>query len=269
VDHDALAALVEWVEARGVDFVVPCGSNSEAPLLTRSERAEVVDTVAAAADGSVLAGTGAEGFEKTLSLTRDAAEVGADAALVVTPYYYDHGQAALADYYRDLADESPLPVYCYSVPAYTGTRLAPETVGRLADHPNVAGMKDSSGDLAAFKRTLARVPEDFDLLVGSGGIYADALGVGGAGGVLAVANVLPELAAAVFKADSSVAADAANDALLEVNELVTGTYGIPGLKAAMRSRGAPAGVVRRPHRPVDDGVADRLGAAVESALDAL
>jgi dihydrodipicolinate synthase/N-acetylneuraminate lyase len=269
VDHDALAALVEWVEARGVDFIVPCGSNSEAPLLTRSERAEVVDTVATAADGPVLAGTGAEGFEKTLSLTRDAAEVGADAALVVTPYYFDHDQATLAGYYRELADTSPLPIYCYSVPAYTGTRLAPETVGELAEHPNVAGMKDSSGDLAAFKRTLARVPDDFDLLVGSGGVYAEALGVGGTGGVLAVANVLPELAATVFEADSSVAAAAANDALLEVNELVTGVYGIPGLKAAMRARGVPAGAVRRPHQPVDDGVADRLAAAVEDALDAL
>ena len=245
VDHDALAALVEWVEARGVDFIVPCGSNSEAPLLTRSERAEVVDTVATAADRPVLAGTGAEGFEKTLSLTRDAAEVGADAALVVTPYYFDHDQATLAGYYRELADTSPLPVYCYSVPAYTGTRLAPETVGELAEHPNVAGMKDSSGDLAAFKR------------------------VGGTGGVLAVANVLPELAATVFEADSSVAAAAANDALLEVNELVTGSHGIPGLKAAMRARDAPAGVVRRPHRPVDDGVADRLASAVEDALAAL
>lgn len=269
VDHDALAALVEWVEARGVDFIVPCGSNSEAPLLTRSERAEVVDTVATAADGPILAGTGAEGFHETLSLTRDAAEVGADAALVVTPYYFDHDQAALADYYRDLADESPLPVYLYSVPAYTDTRLAPATVGALAEHPNIAGMKDSSGDLAAFKRTLARVPEDFELLVGSGGVYADALGVGGVGGVLAVANVLPELAAAVYEADSSVAAQEANDALLEVNELVTGTHGIPGLKAAMRSRGAPAGTVRRPHQPVDDATAATLAAAVEDALAAL
>jgi 4-hydroxy-tetrahydrodipicolinate synthase len=268
VDHEALAALVEWVEARGVDFVVPCGSNSEAPLLTRSERAEVVDTVVDAAAGPVLAGTGAEGLAKTRSLTHDAAEVGADAALVVTPYYFSHGQDALADYYRELADESPLPVYLYSVPAYTGTRLAPETVGALAEHPNIVGMKDSSGDLAAFKRTRTRVPDDFDLLVGSGGVYADALAVGGAGGVLAVANVLPELAAAVDGADAASEADAANDALLEVNELVTTTHGIPGLKAAMRSRGAPAGAVRRPHQPVDDAVTERLAAAVEDALDA-
>ena len=267
VDHDALAALVDWVEGRGVDFIVPCGSNSEAPLLTREERAAVVDTVADVADGPVLAGTGAEGYRRTLTYTRDAAEAGANAALVVTPYYYDHAMDALATYYRRLADESPLPVYLYSVPAFTGTRLAPETVGELATHPNVAGMKDSSGDLAAFKRIRARTPDDFDLFVGSGGVYADALAAGGDGGVLAVANVAPELADAVYAADSPGAARAANDAFVELNELVTGRYGIPGLKAAMRARGAPAGAVRAPFRPVDDATATELAAAVETALD--
>ncbi|MFC7176898.1 dihydrodipicolinate synthase family protein [Halosegnis marinus] len=114
-----------------------------------------------------------------MALTRDAAEAGADAALVVTPYYFEHGPDAMADYYRRVADASPVPVYLYSVPAFTGRALAPETVGRVADHPNVAGMKDSSGDMAAFKRILARTPDDFDLLVGSGGVYAEALALGG------------------------------------------------------------------------------------------
>jgi 4-hydroxy-tetrahydrodipicolinate synthase len=269
VDHDALAELVAWVEARGVDFIVPCGSNSEAPLLTREERAAVVATVADAADGPVLAGTGAEGTRETVALTEDAADAGADAALVVTPYYFDHGPEALADHYRTVADESPIPVYLYSVPAYTGTALAPETVGELAAHPNVAGMKDSSGDVAAFKRTLARTPAEFDLLVGSGGVYAEALAAGGSGGVLAVANAVPELAAAVFAADSPATARAHNDAFVELNHLVTADHGIPGLKAAMRARGAPAGRVRSPHGPVADAVAADLAAAVESALDAL
>lgn len=268
VDHDALAALVEWVEARGVDFIVPCGSNSEAPLLTASERAAVVETVSDAADGPVLAGTGAEGARETLALTRDAADAGADAALVVTPYYFSHEQEALVEYYRYVADESPIPVYLYSVPAFTDTTLAPESVGALAEHPNVAGMKDSSGDLAAFKRILARTPDDFDLLVGSGGVYADALACGGAGGVLAVANVVPELTAAVADAETPADAAAVNDAFVELNELVTSGYGIPGLKAAMRSRGAPAGTVRRPHRPVGDDAVEELEAAVETALDA-
>ncbi|MFB6118242.1 dihydrodipicolinate synthase family protein [Halosegnis sp.] len=267
VDHDALAALVEWVETRGVDFIVPCGSNSEAPLLTREERAAVVETVAEAADGPVLAGTGTEGERRTLAYTRDAAEAGADAVLVVTPYYFNHDQAALADYYRRVADESPVPVYLYAVPAYTETQLAPETVGDLAVHPNIAGMKDSSGDIAALKRTLARVPDDFEMLVGSGGVYADALAAGATGGVLAVANVLPEVAAAVY-GRSGADARAADEALLEVNELVTTEYGIPGLKAAMRARGAPAGRVRSPYRPVEEATVARLSTAVDEALAA-
>jgi len=269
VDHGALADLVAWVEARGVDFVVPCGSNSEAPLLTREERAAVVETVADAADGPVLAGTGTEGTRETVALTEDAAAAGADAALVVTPYYFDHGPAALADHYRVVADESPIPVHLYSVPAYTGTTLAPETVADLAAHPNVGGMKDSSGDVAAFKRILARTPDEFDLLVGSGGVYAEALAAGGAGGVLAVANVVPELAAAVADADSPAEARAYNEAFVELNHLVTAGHGIAGLKAAMRARGAPAGRVRSPHSPVGDAVAVDLADAVESALDVL
>ena len=269
VDHEALAELVAWVEARGVDFIVPCGSNSEAPLLTREERAAVIETVADAADGPVLAGTGAEGTRETVALTEDAAAAGADAALVVTPYYFDHSPEALARHYRAVADECPVPVCLYSVPAYTGTALAPETAADLAAHPNVAGMKDSSGDLAAFKRTLARTPEGFDLLVGSGGVYAEALAAGGAGGVLAVANAVPELAAVVEDTDSPATAREYNDAFVELNHLVTAEHGIPGLKAAMRARGAPAGRVRSPHSPVDDTVAADLRRAVETALDVL
>lgn len=267
VDEAALRELVEWVEARGVDFLVPCGSNSEAELMTAGERARVIEVVADAASVPVLAGTGSPGKRETLSATADAAAAGADAALVVTPFYYGHDQATLATYYREVADETEIPIYLYSVPAFTDTTLAPETVAELADHPNVAGMKDSSGDLAAFKQIRARTPDDFDLFVGSGGVYADALAAGGDGGVLAVANVVPELADAVHSADSPASARDANDAFVELNDLVTGAHGIPGLKAAMRSRGAPAGAVRAPFRPVDDATATELAAAVEAALD--
>lgn len=269
VDHEALADLVAWVESRGVDFIVPCGSNSEAPLLTREERAAVVETVADTADGPVLAGTGVEGTRETLALTADAADAGADAALVVTPYYFDHGAEALADHYRTVADESPIPIYLYSVPAFTGTTLAPETVGELADHPNVAGMKDSSGNIAAFKRILDRTSDEFDLFVGSGGVYAEALAAGGSGGVLGVANAVPELAAAVGNADSPATAREYNDAFVELNHLVTTEYGIPAMKSVMRARGAPAGRVRSPHLPVDDALAADLERAVESALAVL
>lgn len=271
IDEAALADLVGWM-APHVDFLVPCGSNSEAAKLTLDERTRVVDVVADAADVPVLAGTGTPGLAPTVAATRQAADAGADAALVVTPYYHHHDQATMLDYYRSVADVSPVPVYLYSVPAYTGVRLGPETVGSLAEHPNVAGMKDSSGDLSAFQRIRDRVPDDFDLLVGSGGVLAPALDAGGDGGVLALANVAPDGSAAVYDRHARGEDEAArglNRALVELNHAVTAEYGIPGLKAAMRQRGAPAGRPRDPYRQLtDDELAhlDRLTAEAAAAI---
>jgi dihydrodipicolinate synthase/N-acetylneuraminate lyase len=269
VDHDRLRRLVDWVESRGVDFLVPCGSNSEAELMTADERAAVVETVVEAADVPVLAGTGSPGFRETLAATERAAAAGADGALVVTPFYYGHDDATLEAYYRDLADESPLPVYLYSVPVYTDVALDPAVVGRLADHPNVHGMKDSSGNMETFQRERRETEDaDFDLLVGSGSVLAHALDAGADGGVLALANVAPEAcaeASRLHREGDHAAARALNRDLVDLNRAVTSEHGIPGLKAAMRARGAPVGYSRSPHRPVDDATRE----SVEATLDAV
>ncbi|MCD2198800.1 dihydrodipicolinate synthase family protein [Halobacterium sp. KA-4] len=272
VDHDALADLAAWVTDEGADFLVPCGSNSEAELLTAGERAAVVETVVEAvpADVPVLAGTGSPGLRETLDATVRAADAGADGALVVTPFYYDHDQADFAAYYREVAEQSPLPVYLYSVPAYTDVRLDPRTVESLATHPNIAGMKDSAGDLAAFQRTREYTADaDFELFVGSGGVFAAALDAGADGGILAVSNVVPERAdeiAELHTAGKDEAARDVNRRILDLDHAVTAEYGVPGLKAAMRSRDRPAGIVRSPHRPVDDDAAAELAALVDEAL---
>ena len=269
VDHDRLREVVAWVEARGVDFLVPCGSNSEAELMTADERAAVVETVVDAASVPVVAGTGSPGRQETLAATRAAAETGADAAMVVTPFYYDHDQAALETYYREVADAAPLPVYLYSVPTYTGVRLEPATVGRLAGHPSIAGMKDSSGDLAAFLRTRRRTADaEFDLLVGSGGLLAQALSAGGTGGVLGLANLAPAAlaeVAATHDAGDAARARRLNADLVELNRAVTAEFGVAGLKWAMRERGVPAGRARSPHRPPDADARERLGELLEAA----
>ncbi|WP_290813018.1 dihydrodipicolinate synthase family protein [Halovivax sp.] len=255
VDHDRLADLVGWVEDAGVDFLVPCGSTGEAPLFSGEERRAIVETVAEAADGPVLAGTGREGFEPTLAATEDAADAGADAALVVTPSYYDPDAAALSAYYRDLAEESPLPIYLYSVPMFTGVTLSPRTIASLADHGNVVGVKDSSGDVGALQRTIRRTPNDFDVLVGSGGVYAPALDAGADGGILALANAVPALASEIFRLHRErerAAARGLNADLAELNRTMVGRYGVAGVKAALALRGRPAGPPRRPLRPLAD-----------------
>ena len=268
VSERRLRELVSWLEARGVDFLVACGSNGEAELLTADERARVIEVVAETASVPVVAGTGHPGLRETLDATARAADAGADAALVVTPFYYDHDQETLADYYHAVADAAELPVYLYAVPKYTGVRLTPATVADLATHPNVAGMKDSAGDVGAFVRTRRRtVDADFDLLVGSGSVLAPALDAGAAGGVLALANVAPQAATDVYEthADDPVAARAAATELIELNHAVTATHGVAGLKYAMRQRGAPAGYPRRPHGPVDEAAKT----ALDELLDAL
>ncbi|QIB75926.1 dihydrodipicolinate synthase family protein [Halogeometricum borinquense] len=268
VDETALRDLVSWVESRGIDFLVPCGSNSEAELMTAEERARVIEIVAAEASVPVLAGTGSPGYEETRQATAAAADAGADAALVVTPFYYPHDDTALETYYRDLADEAEIPIYLYSVPAFTDVKLSVSVVEALATHPNIAGMKDSSGDIETFVRERRLTADaDFDLLVGSGSMLSHALDIGADGGVLALANVAPEATTAIYDAHRErdvTAARERNEALVELNRAVTTTYGIPGLKAAMRARGAPAGRARRPHQPVSDDTREELERLVAS-----
>lgn len=269
VDVTALGDLVDWV-APHVDFLVPCGSNGEVAKLTPDERARVIEVVVDAADVPVLAGTGTPGLAPTVEATRRAADAGADAAMVVTPYYHDHDQETFERYYRQVADAAPVPVYLYSVPAYTGVALAPETVGALASHENVGGMKDSSGDLAAFQRVRDRTPAGFSLLVGSGALLAPALDAGADGGVLTLANVVPEVATVYERhaAGDLEGARALNRALVELNHAVTAQFGIAGLKAAMRARDVPAGRPREPTRTLSaadrEVIEDRVDAALAS-----
>ena len=265
VDERALSDLVGWLEARGIDFLVPCGSTSEAELLTADERVRVIETVVDAASVPVLAGTGSPGYRETRAATAAAAAAGADAALVVTPFYYPHDQSALADYYRDVADAASIPIYLYSVPVFTNVRLEPDTAAELAGHPNVAGMKDSAGDVGSFVRLLrATADADFDPMVGSGGVFSQALAAGATGGVLALANVAPEVTAEIYETASSdpETARRLNAAVVELNRAVTSEFGISGLKYAMRQRGAPAGYARSPHRPPDAAARERLDSLV-------
>jgi len=270
LDEPALSDLVGWLEDRGIDFLVPCGSTSEAELLTAEERVRVIETVADAASVPLLAGTGSPGYRETERATAAAAAAGADAALVVTPFYYPHDQSALADYYREVADAAPIPVYLYSVPVFTDVRLAPDTAAGLADHPNVAGMKDSAGDIGGFVRLVEKTAgADFDPMVGSGGVFSQALAAGATGGVLALANVAPEVTAEIYAAspDDPETARRLNADVAGLNHAVTSEFGIPGLKYAMRQRGAPAGYARSPHRPPDAAARERLDSLVEAMPD--
>lgn len=268
VNEAKLRSLVSWLVDAGVDFLVPCGSNGESELLSLEERARVIEVVTDESPVPVLAGTGHPGFAETRRQTALAAEAGADGALVVTPFYYDHDQAGFERYYRRVADESDVPIYLYSVPGKTGAKLEPETVASLAEHPNVKGMKDSSGNLVTLTREHRLTDDDFELFIGNGSLYAQGLDVGTDGGILALANVVPELAARVYQYHRDGAAGEARDLnaeLVELNQAITAEYGVPGVKAAMKVRDAPAGELRSPLTPLDDG-RQRVERLVTAAL---
>lgn len=266
---ERLRDIVSWLVDAGIDFVVPCGSNGEAGLMSLEERARVIETVVAESSVPVVAGTGHPGFTETRRQTELAAEAGADAALVVTPYYYQHDQTTIESYYRRVADESDIPVYLYSVPGKTGVKLAPRTVDALSAHENIHGMKDSSGDLVTFQQAQQRTDDDFDLFIGNGSLYAQGLDVGAAGGILALANVVPDLATEVYqrhRAGNADSARALNGDLVDLNQAITARYGVPGVKAAMRVRDVSAGTVRSPLVPLDDSASDEIERLVTDAI---
>lgn len=264
VDHDRLRTLVDWLERRGVDFLVPCGSTSEAPLLTHEERTNVIETVTDTASVPVIAGTGHPGLQATQRATEAAANAGADAALVVTPFYFDHDQATLAAYYRDLADAVSIPILLYSVPQFTGVHLEPSTIGSLATHENIAGLKDSAGVYQRVVRTQRRVPAEFSIFVGSADLLAAGQQLDAAGGILAVANLDPSLPTEILAVpwDDATARRAELVSTITEQSATVLEYGIPGLKWAMRQRDIPAGYPRRPHRELDSEARQEIETAL-------
>jgi 4-hydroxy-tetrahydrodipicolinate synthase len=194
IDHDQLAADARRLEAAGVDGIVPAGSTGESATLTHDEHVEVVETVAAAVeDVPVIAGTGSNNTREALSLSRRAADAGADALLLISPYYNRPEPEGMERHFRRIADAVDLPQILYNVPSRTGRSMDVETTVSLAGHENVAGYKAASGDLGLVSEVCERTrDEDFAVLSGDDGLTLPVLSVGGAGVISVTANVEPE-----------------------------------------------------------------------------
>jgi 4-hydroxy-2-oxoglutarate aldolase len=256
VAHDKMASNVEKWNRTGLKGYVVLGSNGEYVYLSEEEKRAVVDTVvqAAADEMLIIAGTGCESTTETLRLTEDCAKLGAHAALVVTPHYYAGRmkEAALIKHFSELADHSPIPILIYNVPKFTHINMAAEFVARLSKHPNIIGIKDSSGNVIQLGELLNGVAKDFSVMVGTAGVLFSALTIGCVGGVCALANVAPEACVRIFdlvKADDLDAARELQLKMIPVNQAVTATYGVPGLKTAMDMLGYFGGDPRLPLLP--------------------
>ena len=258
VDLKALAANIQKYNQTRLAGYVVVGSTGESVYLREAEKLRVFETArAAAAPGKILiAGTGCESTAETLELTRRAAGLGYGAALVRTPAYFKSQmtEAALERHYRAVADASPIPVLVYSVPQFTGLAVSAALVVRLAAHPNIVGVKESSGDVRLIEEIARQVPPEFTVLVGSASAFYAALGAGARGAVLAVACALPEMCVELYEAWSRgdpARAQAVQQRLLEPTAAVTTRFGIAGLKFALELRGYAGGPARPPLLPLD------------------
>jgi 4-hydroxy-2-oxoglutarate aldolase len=229
------------------------GSNGEAGFLSIDEKARVWEAARAAIPASklMLAGAGCESTRQTIDLSRRAADAGADAALLVTPHYYDGRMTpdALVRHYQAVADAISIPVILYTVPKFTHVDLSAAAIARAAEHPNVVGVKDTSGKVAKIADTVRLAGPDFQVLAGSAGFLFPSLVVGAVGGVLALANIAPQMCLDMYDRFRTGRWDEAADLqrrAIPINTAVTARFGIPGLKAAMEMLGHYGGPVRSP-----------------------
>ena len=258
------ANLLRWNETALAGYVL-LGSTGEFPLLTEPEKDRVLVAAreAIGADKLFIAGTGAESTVGTICQTRRAAEIGADAALVITPHYYKKGfsqPAAQIQHYLAVAEASPIPMIIYNFPQNTGINLEPETVARIAEHPNVCGIKDSSGNIAQAAHIIHQTPKSFHVLVGAAVTLLPSLTLGSSGGILALAVVAAwehcEVYALARQGRWGEAREIVHR-MLAVDRGVHGRYGIGGLKAALDLLGFYGGPCRAPlDTPDGDAIAD-------------
>jgi 4-hydroxy-2-oxoglutarate aldolase len=235
------------------------GSNSEASYLSESEKLRLIRlTVEEAKRGrTVIAGTGLESAKETLRLTEKAANIGIDAALVLTPSYYidQMTDEALVGHFSFIADRSPIPILIYNVPKYTHLNISLNALKQLSEHPNIIGMKDSKGDIAQVGLFVENVPRSFQVIVGSASVWYPSLRLGVTSGILALSNFAGNQCAHVqslFKEGEFQKAEDLHKRLLPVNTAVTSTYGVAGLKYAATLAGYEGGFVRRPLLPLSE-----------------
>lgn len=273
LDLDTQREHIRRLRDAGILNFVALGSNGEAIHLDRDERSAVIAAIreAAGADAQVLAGAGGQSTRETIALCKLAADAGADVALILPPSHYGGkmGMPVQRAHFLAVADASPLPVMVYNMPGNSaGIDIDAETVITLSAHPNIVGVKDSSGNVTKLAEVAAGAREGFVVLAGSAGFLLPALVVGARGAVAALANVAPreclELIA-LYDAGMFDEARTLQARLIPVNTAVTSGYGVAGLKAALDFVAHYGGAPRRPLAPLGEGDRVRLRSLLAQA----
>ncbi|WP_427167581.1 4-hydroxy-tetrahydrodipicolinate synthase [Streptomyces sp. C1-1] len=272
LDLGGAQLLADRLVSLGCDGLVLSGTTGESPTTTDAEKAALVEAVREAVGGraSIVAGVGTFDTRHTVELALEAEKAGADGVLVVSPYYSRPPQDALEEHFRTVADASGLPVVLYDIPGRTGTRIEPDTMLRLAEHPRIVAVKDCSYDFLAAQKVLART--DLAYYAGCDEHNLALYAVGGAGYISTVANVVPDRLRAVLDAfeagDTPVSARLQQRATPLIESMMSA--GLPGAvtaKALLGELGLPAGPVRAPLRPAGREAVDGLLAAYRELID--
>lgn len=272
VDAKAIRSNVKYWMSTDLIGVLALGSNGEAPVLDDDECVEVVEAARSEMPSgrTLLAGTGRESTVQTINASKRAANAGADAVLVRTPMFFKGSMTpdALLGHYRAVADASPVPVVLYNMPGVTGVTLSPPIVEKLAGHPNIIGIKETSIELERLGQFVAAAPAGFTVLCGAAPVIYPALVSGAGGGILAAACVVPNLCTQIFaltRAGKHADALALQQKVTPFARLVTTVHSIAGLKAAMEIAGHHGGVPRLPMQPLSAAAR----AEIETALRAI
>ena len=257
VDYDALARFIDFQLEEGINALVAVGTTGESATLTPQERKEVIRFTVERVAGRVpvIAGTGTNNTQHVREFTKSACDDGADAVLVVTPYYNKATQAGLIAHFTAVADASAKPVILYNVPSRTGCNLLPDTVAVLAKHPNIAAIKEASGNMGQVVELAAKCGSDIAIYSGEDGITLPILSMGGQGCISVASNVVPKtmvsLADTFFRGDVAEAARMQRELWPLIHLLFCEVNPIPA-KAAVSAMGYGEEHIRLPLTPMED-----------------
>jgi 4-hydroxy-tetrahydrodipicolinate synthase len=259
-----------WLEG-GVSGLAPCGSNGEGPYLSREERKKIIKTVVDEVNGKVpvVAGTGSMSTKETILFTEDARDLGADAALVVTPYYFKLSGREMHEHYKTLCEAVDLPIVLYSVPKFTSYFLEPALIQQLASEcKNIVGVKDSGGSISTITETIRLVGDRIAVLAGTADVILPTLMIGGKGAIVAVANAYPKMCAELydaFKRGDFKKASSLQRQIAYLNDVLVKKYNqLSSIKEAMKLLGLPAGYPRRPALPLKDDEKSDIAKALKA-----
>jgi 4-hydroxy-tetrahydrodipicolinate synthase len=269
VDYESLRALIEDQISKGIDGLVPCGTTGESPTLNESEHGEVISFTVKTVHKRVpvIAGTGSNSTSEAIQLTRHAKEAGADAVLLVCPYYNKPSQRGLIAHFSTIADQVDIPQVLYNVPGRTGIPIAPETVAELSRHRNIVGIKEASGNLEQIIKMKGLCGPDFDLISGDDTLTLPILAVGGVGVISVTSHLLPSETSKMVHDYLEGKQNESRDSFMKYSDLVKCVMSLDvnpvGIKTALALRGQIAEELRLPLVPVSSESKETLRKVLE------